>query len=203
MTETEWIAGENCDVILYHYAHDPIPLVCYRIQSDPIGPRVRIHFETYWPDGENIGRETKPTTVRHLWFTILLSDETLCPDGGWYPYEPAAVRSAVNAILHELTDISLYTQSGIISGLYCDEHAIIDTIYQNAHTIEVNLTTRSLNDTPIGPESKDTWLPASVIRPYSTWGTAVWNKDPGTGERNEFSIIKFCRSRGSDGSQPV
>ena len=38
---SEWIPGENCDVILSHYNHDPIPLVCYRIQSDPIGPRVK------------------------------------------------------------------------------------------------------------------------------------------------------------------
>ena len=167
---TAFTPGENCDVILQHYAHEPIPLVCYRIQSDPIGPRVRIHFETYWPEGEDIGRETQPTTVRHLWFTILIGDEVLCPDGGWYPYTPSQVRRAVNDILHELTDINLYTQSGIISGLYCDEHAIIDTIYQNAHIIEVNLTTRNLKDTPIGPEQADTWLPEGVLDPYAVWG---------------------------------
>lgn len=170
----EWIPGENCDVILAHYKHEPIPLVCYRIQSDPIGPRVRIHFETYWPEGEDISRDTDPATVRHLWFTILIADEILCPDGGWYPYTPVQVRKAVNDILHELTDISLYTQSGIIIGLYCDEHAVIDTIYQNSHTIEINLTTRNLKDIPIGPEQADTWLPDGVLDPYSMWGTAVW-----------------------------
>ena len=166
----EWTPGENCDVILSHYAHDPIPLVCYRIQSDPIGPRVRIHFETYWPQGSNISRDEEPTTVRHLWFTILTADEVLCPDGSWYPYTPGQVKKAVNEILHELTDISLYTQSGIISGLYCDEHAIIDTIYQDAHTIEVNLTTRNLKDVPIGPDQEDSWLPSGTLDPYSVWG---------------------------------
>ena len=165
----EWTPGENCDVILTHYAHEPIPLVCYRIQSDPIGPRVRIHFETYWPT-TNVTRDEKPTTVRHLWFTILSAEEILCPDGGWYPYTPQQIKKAVNDILHELTDICLYTQSGIITGLYCDEHAIIDTIYQNAHTIEVNLTTRNLKDIPIGPEQESTWLPAGVLDPYSAWG---------------------------------
>ena len=122
---SEWVPGENCDVILEHYKHDPIPLVCYRIQSDPIGPRVRIHFETYWPDGEDISRDTEHSTVRHLWFYILIADEMLCPDGSWYPYSPNEVRKRVNDILHEITDICLYTQSGIISGLYCDEHSLL------------------------------------------------------------------------------
>ena len=173
MTE-KWIAGENCDVILTHYAHEPIPLICWRIQSDNIGPRVRIHFETYWPTNEDISRDTTARTVRHLWFTALAADEMLCPDGGWYPLSAALVKQRINAILKERTDICLYTQSGIISGLYCDEHAIIDTIYQEAHTIEINLTTLNLTDIPIGPEASNMWLPASVLEPYSTWGTAVW-----------------------------
>ena len=171
---SEWVPGENCDVILEHYKHDPIPLVCYRIQSDPIGPRVRIHFETYWPDGEDISRDTEHSTVRHLWFYILIADEMLCPDGSWYPYSPNEVRKRVNDILHEITDICLYTQSGIISGLYCDEHSIIDTIYQDSHTIEVNLTTKNLKDIPIGPDQEDMWLPLGVLNPHSTWGTAIW-----------------------------
>ena len=170
----DWVPGENCDVILSHWRHEPIPLVCYRIQSDPMGPRVRIHFETYWPEDADVSRETKPKTVRHLWFTVLIADEMLCPDGGWYPLSPAEIRSRVNAILLELTDIVLYTQSGIIAGLYCDEHAVIDTIYQSAHTLEVNLTTRSLKDIPIGPAQPSTWLPKGVLRPVSVWGSAVW-----------------------------
>ena len=169
-----WIPGENCDVILTHYKHEPVPLVCYRIQSDPIGPRVRIHFETYWPENVNVSRDVTPTTVRHLWFYILAADEMLALDGSWYPLDPDEIRRRVNAILTEHTDICLYTQAGIIAGLYCDDHAIIDTIYQNAHTIEVNLTTRELHDVPIGPGQKDMWLPTGVLDPYSTWGTAKW-----------------------------
>ena len=68
----------------------------------------------------------------------------------------------------------LYTQSGIISGLYCDEHAVIDTIYQGAHTLEINLTTRNLKDIPIGPAQQNMWLPRGLFAPVSTWGTAVW-----------------------------
>ena len=173
MSATEWVPGENCDVILTHYNHDPIPLVCYRIQSDPIGPRVKIHFETYWPE-ENVSRDAVPKKIRHLWFTVLTTEEMLCPDGGWYPFAPAVVRAKINAILKETTDICLYTPSGIISGLYSDDHAIIDTIYQGAHTLEINLTTKELTDIPIGPEQADTWLPAGILEPYSTWGTAVW-----------------------------
>ena len=166
---TQWVPGENCDVILTHYKHDPVPLICYRIQSDPIGPRVRIHFETYWPT-TNVSRDETPTTVRHLWFTVLCTEEMLCPDGGWYPFDPDQIRKRLNDILHELTDINLYTQAGIISGLYCDEHAIIDTIYQSAHTIEINLTTRNLKDIPIGPDEENTWLPSGALDPYSVWG---------------------------------
>ena len=172
--EIEWVPGVNCDVILQHYKHDPIPLVCYRIQSDPIGPRVKIHFETYWPDSKDVSRDDTPTTVRHLWFTVLTADEVLCPDGGWYPYSPEEIRKKLNDILLELTDITLYTQAGIISGLYSDEHAIIDTIYQSSQTLEINLTTRNLRDIPIGPGQADTWLPKGVLEPVSTWGTAIW-----------------------------
>jgi len=174
----EWVPGENCDVILSHYKHDPIPLVGYRIQSDAIGPRVKIHFETYWPTtdeaGPSISRDETPVTVRHLWFTVITADEVLCPDGGWYPFTPYEIRKRINAILNEHTDIILYTQSGIISGLFCDNHAIINTIYQESQTLEINLTTRSLKDIPLGPEQADTWLPLGVLEPVSTWGTAVW-----------------------------
>ena len=171
---TDWIPGENCDVILTHYRHEPIPLVCSRIQSDPIGPRVRIHFETYWPEDKPVSRETEAKTVRHLWFTAICADEILCPDGGWYPFTPGEIRKRINGILLEKTDICLYTQAGIIIGLYCDEHAVIDTIYQNAHTLEINLTTLSLKDIPVGPEASDLWLPEGALNAFSVWGTAVW-----------------------------
>jgi len=174
MNDTKWIPGENCDLILSHYRHRPIPLVCHRLPADPIGPRVRIHFETYWPEDEDVSRETEPKTVRHLWFTVLTAEEILCPDGGWYPFSPAEIRKMVNEILLELTDIVLYTQSGIISGLYCDGHAVINTIYQTANTLEINLTTRNLKDIPIGPAQQSTWLPAGVPDPVSVWGSAVW-----------------------------
>lgn len=174
MGDIEWVAGVNCDLILTHWRHRPLPLVCYRIQSDPVGPRVRIHFETYWPEDEDVSREGKAKTVRHLWFTVVTAEEMLCPDGGWYPYEPQEIRRRINEILLELTDIVLYTQSGIITGLYCDEHAIIDTIYQHADTLEINLTTRSLKDIPIGPGQQNMWLPKGVIDPMSTWGGSVW-----------------------------
>ncbi len=169
----EWIPGENCDVILAHYNQEPVPLVCYRIQSDPIGPRVWIHYETYWPNTD-VSREDEPKKIRHLWFTVLTADEILCPDGSWYPFTPGQVREKINKILKETTDISLYTPSGLIIGLYSDDHAIIDTIYQDAHTIEINLTTKELSDIPIGPEQKNTWLPSGMLVAYSTWGAAIW-----------------------------
>lgn len=174
MNETiQWEPGVNCDVILSHSKHEPIPLVCYRIQSDPIGPRVRIHFETYCPEG-NVSRETEPAPIRHLWFTVLTADEILCPNGDWYPYKPDEIRKRINDILLELTDITLYTQAGIISGLYCDEHALINTIYQNSQTLEINLSTKSLRDIPIGPGQADIWLPQGILDPRSKWDRAVW-----------------------------
>ena len=143
---------------------------------DPGGDlrRVRIHFETYWPEDQPVSRVTEAKTVRHLWFTAICTDEILCPDGGWYPYTPTEIRRKINDILLEKTDICLYTQSGMITGLYCDDHSIIDTIYQNAHTVEINLTTRSLKDIPIGPDGVNIWLPDGVINAFSVWGNAVW-----------------------------
>lgn len=172
MTEILWHPGETCDVIIGHYKHGDLPLICYRIQSDPIGPRVRIHYETYWAG--DVGREEDKNSVRHLWFTALVDDGILCPDGGWYPLDPETVKIKLNEILLERTDIYLYTQSGIITGLYCDEHAVIDTIYQGAHTIEINLTTRNLRDIPIGPGGANIWMPDGIVHEYSAWGVSKW-----------------------------
>ena len=174
---TLWKAGENCDVILSHPNHEALPLVCYRIPSDSIGPRVKIHFETYWStdnyNQEIISRDQTPATVRYLWFTIIVSDEILCPDGGWYPYTALQIRKRLNDILLELTDIQLQTQEGLICGLYCDEHAIINTIYQQSQTVEIYLSTRSLSDIPI-TEGASIWLPDSMYNPTSLWGIAEW-----------------------------
>lgn len=173
LSRPSWRPGENCDVILQHGAHEPIPLVCYRIPSDPIGPRVKIHFETYWGD-DGVSRSSRPVTVRYLWFTVLIADDVLCPNGRRYPFSPAEVRRRINDILHELTDITLYTQAGAITGLYCTEHAVIDTVYQHAHTLEIWLSTRSLKDIPIGAESVNTWLPDDFLFGNSCWGKNTW-----------------------------
>ena len=179
MTETVWVPGENCDVMLGHYGHELVPLVCYRTPADPLGPRVRLHFETYWPSDVNSGesiisRDVTPSTVRCLFFTVLADDYMLCPDGGEYSYSADQIRQKLNAIMLELTDIDLYTQSGIISGLYCTDHAMIETIYQQAHTLEINLSTRNLKDIPIGPGQVDLWLPSNTYQPYSRWNTSHW-----------------------------
>lgn len=173
MPETLWEPGVNCDVILAHPKHGSVPLVGYRIPSDPIGPRVKIHYETYWGDMK-VSRENEPARVRYLWFTALIDDELLDPQGGRFPLSAAELREKLNAILYEKTDILLYTRAGIISGLYSTDHAIIDTIYQNAHTVEIYLTTRSLKDIPLGPEGKNVWLPKGILPPYSVWNGAVW-----------------------------
>lgn len=179
MSESEeWIPGVNCDWILVHPKHEPVPLIGFRLNtdrsSDKYGPRLKIHYETYWKEDEPISRDTKPITVRYLWFTVNCADEILDPEGGYFALSGAEVAEKVNAILREKTDIILYNEKSIIIGLYSTDHAIIDTIYHGERTIEIWLSTRSLQDIPIGPDGKNIWLPSGIIKPYSTWGEAVW-----------------------------
>lgn len=169
-----WIPGDNCDVILSHYKHGDQPLIGYRIPSDPIGPRVKVHYETYWKNPSAAGRDEDRTTIRYLWFTALIDDDILCPDGGWFPFNAAETRQKVQDILNEQTDIMIYTSDGCIYGLYTTEHAIIDTVYQGAHTVEVYLSTRELKDIPYTPGSANMWLPHGFYNPPSTWGSAKW-----------------------------
>ncbi len=84
MNDRIWVAGENCDLILKHPAHESLPLIGYRTPADALGPRIRIHYEVYWPDESET--QTEPIEIRHLWFTVLVADPMLCPDGSWYPY---------------------------------------------------------------------------------------------------------------------
>ena len=51
------------------------------------------------------------------------------------------------------------------------DHVVIRSIYAEAETFEIHLSTLSLNDLP--PAAKDTWL-AEALNARSRWGTAVW-----------------------------
>ncbi len=170
MNEPVWVPGENCDVILKHPAHADLPLVLYRRPADSLGPRVRIHYEVYWPEGT--AETEEPVEVRHLWFTALVADSILCPDGSWYPLELSEVRSRLNTILLEKSDIRLTTTAGTIQGLYGEDHVVIDTIYPAAHTLEIHLSTRILTDIPVEP-AVSLWLADPADR-SSLWGTALW-----------------------------
>ena len=72
----DWIPGENCDLILAHADHEPIPLICAPTRYDPTGSRVRIHYEVYPNEDPN----EPPRKIRHLWFRALIAERTLAPD---------------------------------------------------------------------------------------------------------------------------
>ncbi len=171
-----YLPGKNCDLILKHKNHADLPLVCFRIDADDVGPRVKIHYETYWPDNITDVTKYEPSKVRYLWFTVLISDEIIAPDGGWFELSAAEIRQQLHDILAENTNISLETQAGTIQGLYSTDHAIIDTIYQENQTVEIYLTTRNMIDYPAAPEVvRNIWLLDNVAEPAaSCWGDAVW-----------------------------
>jgi hypothetical protein len=169
MTEAIWIPGVNCDVILKHRNHADLPLILHKIPSDLDGPRVRIHYEVYWPDSNSVNLE--PIEVRHLWFTVLIADRMLCPDGSWYMLSSNEIQKRLNAILLEKTNIRLTTRTGTIQGLCCEEHAVIHTIYQQAEKLEIHLTTRVMVDIPL-ESTESLWLETEELR--STWGAAIW-----------------------------
>ena len=172
MNDRIWVAGENCDLILKHPAHESLPLIGYRTPADSLGPRIRIHYEVYWPDESET--QTEPIEIRHLWFTVLVADPMLCPDGSWYPYSSREVRSRLNAILLEKKNIRLTTSAGTITGLYGTDHVVIDTIYAGAHTLEIHLSTQVLSDLPAVPI--DMWLDEVGVE-SSAWGVAIWRAE--------------------------
>jgi len=169
MTETIWIPGANCDVILKHTRHTDLPLILHRIPSDPDGSRIRIHYEVYWPDSNSPVLE--PIEVRHLWFTVLIADRMLCPDGSWYPHSPMEIQKRLNAILLEKTNIRLATRTGTIQGLCCEDHAVIHTIYHRSQKLEIHLTTRVMVDIPL-ESTESLWMETEDLR--SIWGAAIW-----------------------------
>lgn len=163
----DWIPGENCDLILAHADHEPIPLICAPTRYDPTGSRVRIHYEVYPNEDPN----EPPRKIRHLWFRVLIAERTLAPDGSFFPIDGEALRRRLIRILREEKDLTLTTRAGTISGLYGKDHVVIRSIYAEAETFEIHLSTLSLNDLP--PAAKDTWL-AEALNARSRWGTAVW-----------------------------
>lgn len=72
----DWIPGENCDLILAHADHEPVPLICAPTRYDPTGSRVRIHYEVYPNEDPN----EPPRKIRHLWFRALIAGRFVLPD---------------------------------------------------------------------------------------------------------------------------
>ncbi len=169
MSLTAWEPGKNCDLVLKHPDHESLPLVCYRQPRDPLGPRVRIHYEVYWPD--DLAESREPVEVRHLWFTVLAADPMVAPDGSWFPFSVQEIRTRLNDILLKKQNIRLTTTAGTIRGLYSDNHVVIDTVYPSGHTLEIHLSTRLLHDLPAVPLNM--WLDEADVS-STTWGTAIW-----------------------------
>lgn len=162
-----WIVGENCDLILTHERHDPVPLIAAPARFDPSGPRVRIHHEVYFDSDE----AQAPKKIRHLWFRVLVAEQMLAPDGSFFSLEAVELRRRLNAILKETSGLRLTTRVGTIVGLYGKDHAVIQSVFAEAETFEIHLSTRSLTDIPL--QARDTWL-ADPFNAVSTWGKAVW-----------------------------
>ena len=166
-TPRQWIIGENCDLILAHDNHEPVPLIAAPARFDPTGPRVRIHHEVYYSAGAN---ET-PRKIRHLWFRVLIAERMLAPDGSFFSLSADDLRRRLNAVLKETGGLRLTTRAGTIAGLYGKDHVVIQSVFAEAETFEIHLSTRTINDVPL--QARDTWL-ADPFNAVSTWGAAVW-----------------------------
>lgn len=162
-----WVAGENCDFLLSHENHAPVPLICAPVKFDPVGARVRIHHEVYFtPASENERHE-----IRHLWFRVLLADRMLAPNGSFFPVTTDTLREQLNAVLREREKLRLTTRLGTVIDLYGKDHVVIQSVYAAVETLEIHLSTRSLTDIPAN--AKDCWLADHTFR-SSCWNTAVW-----------------------------
>ncbi len=167
------IPGADCDIALSHAAvraGAPVGFSLLRRPGEAYGPAVRVHLESYTsPLGE-------AQDVRHLWFTILLAEGALNPDGSAPANSPAELRALLMEIVQQHRDILLHTPAGLITGLAVGGQVLIHHLRPLMETVEVHLTTRLAHFAPLDPArfAASLWQDESAYSGEMTWDNSYW-----------------------------
>lgn len=166
------IVGKNCDVALFHPSVDggqPVGLICEA--RGKYGPQVSVHWEAYseW--------DNRISDVRHLWFTALISDDLVNPDGSKHAEPAESAYLKLVEIITRHTGIGMINRLGVITGLKSSGYVMIQNIYPGLQTVEVHLTTRLTNFAPVDPVRyvQSVWVNSdSYHLGVMHWGNSYW-----------------------------
>jgi hypothetical protein len=165
------IVGVNCDVALFHPevdAGEPYGFLCEA--KVKYGPPVTVHWEAYSEADGTISE------VRHMWFTVLIADDLINPDGSKHADTGADMYAKLIEIAMKHRDIGVVTKIGAMTGLKSSGHVMIQNIYPDIQTVVLNLTTRLTNFQPVDPgrymDSK--WVDSTTYVGTMHWGNSYW-----------------------------
>lgn len=165
--------GVDCHILLTHAAVNggrPVGFLLYCKPADPYGPKVSIHYESY---ANALGNTDD---IRHLWFTVILSENLVNPDGSFHTDSAASMRTHLIDILMQHADITLQTSAGIIPGLRSSGHVMIHDLYPGIETIECNLTTESMCFNAVDPSryADSLWVDELTYAGVMDWNNSYW-----------------------------
>ena len=167
------VPGADCDIALSHpavRAGEPVGFILLRRPGESYGPAVRLHVESYT---SALGQAED---VRHLWFTILLAEGALNPDGSAPARSPAELRALLLELVMQHRDILLHTPAGLITGLAVGGQVLIHHLRPLMETVEVHLTTRLAHFAPLDPArfAASLWQDALTYGGEMTWDNSYW-----------------------------
>jgi hypothetical protein len=158
-------------VALFHPevdAGEPVGFLCEA--KVKYGPPVTVHWEAYTDPLGGIAE------VRHLWCTILISDDLVNPDGSRHAENSTYMYGKLVEIAMKHRDIGLITKLSAMTGLRSSGHVMIQNIYPDIQTVVLSLTTRLTNFAPVDPgrymESK--WVDSGSYVGTMHWGNSYW-----------------------------
>jgi hypothetical protein len=163
--------GIDCDVALFHAEVNGGEPVGFLLESkDRYGPGVAVHWEAYLqPDG-------CMSDVRHLWFTVQLSDDLLNPDGSRHAAGETEMYTRLVEIVMKHSGIGLITRTGALTGLKSSGHVMIQNTYTGSATVTVQLTTHSPYLLPADPARyrESAWVDGDAYAGTMSWGNSYW-----------------------------
>jgi len=165
--------GVDCDIYLQHADvndGDPVGFLLYRKKTADYGPEVQVHYESYT---DTLGGTDD---IRHLWFTVVLANDLINPDGSFHQETALFMRNALIDILMKHSEITLNTPAGLITGLKSSGHVMIHSIFPGWDTIECNLTTDSVNYAPVDSVYYEAsfWVDLTTYTGIMTWDNSYW-----------------------------
>ncbi len=164
--------GADCDVMLAHPEVDAGQPYGFLVEpkSERYGPVVQVHWEKYTnPDGSL-------NDVRHLWFTVMLADNLMNPDGSYHQATAAEMYAKLIELLTQPDQIALVTRMGAIAGLASTGHVMEQQIYPEVILVVCQLTTKTSVFQPVNYDyyMRSVWVDEDTDAGEMNWGNSYW-----------------------------